>query len=194
MTDSMVVVSSASATATSGEIPLRIDVVVPVSVTPAAAFGGIVTASVENSGWYIGAPPGTYDILTDRGSVVNFDIELKDENEVPRGLDNVVVLMKIRRRKRDVIPSLTLTSEGSEISFMGGGIIRFTIGSELTNALDKGDNVYKIVLSQFNNEEVILEGQFNVDRRSATLQFDNSIIVDSAESTAVGGNVLAAAA
>ena len=170
------------------------DVTVVVSSASATAFSDGIGVGVDNSAWYVGAPAGTYDILTDRGSVVNFDLEFKDTNGVARNLDNVVVTLKVRRRARDVTPALTLTSAGSEISFVGDGLVRFTIGSELTNALDKGDNVYEIILSEFGTEEVCLNGQFNVDRRSATLQFDGSVTVESAESTATGGDVLATVA
>lgn len=170
------------------------DVTVVVSSASATAFSDGIAAGVNNSAWHVGAPAGTYDILTDRGSIVNFDLEFKGTNGAARNLDNVIVTLKIRRRKRDVTPSLTLTSAGSEISFMGDGVVRFTIGSELTNALDKGDNIYEIILSEFGTEEVCVAGQFNVDRRSATLQFDSSVTVVSAESTATGGDVLATAA
>ena len=122
---------------------------------------------------------------------MNFDIELKDHNEVARNLDNCVITLKVLRRRRDAVPALTLTSAGSEIEILTDGLVRFTIGSELTNALDKGDNVYDIILSEFGTEEIVVTGQFNVDRRSATLQFDASVVVSAGEVSAAGGSVLA---
>jgi hypothetical protein len=170
------------------------DVSVVVSSASATALSDGIAVGTDNSEWFVDAGAGTYDILTDRGSVVNFEMVLKDTNDVARNLENCVITLKVFRRRRDTTPALTLTSAGSEIEVLNDGLIRFTIGSALTNALDKGDNVYDIILSEFNTEETIVTGQFNVDRRSATLQFDSSVTVASAEATATGGDVLATVA
>jgi hypothetical protein len=167
------------------------DVSVTVSSAIANALSDGIAAGTDDSEWYVGAPSGAYDILTDRGSVVNFDLELKDTNGVARNLATCVITLKVLRRRRDLVPALLLTSAGSEIEILTDGLVRFTIGSALTNALDKGDNVYDVILSEFGTEEVVVTGQFNVDRRSATLQFDTSVVVAAGEATAAGGSVLA---